>query len=399
MPAVIRSLLDTDLYKFTMMQIVLHRFAAAEVEYRFFCRTPEVDFRPCFEPIKQEVQALEECHLSTEELRYLAGFDYFQADFLAFLRLFRFDPDYVHLDLDGNQLELRIRGPWLHCILFEVPLLALINETYFQHRHPDPDWEEGRKRLREKIHAIQHHPAAADFSFTDFGTRRRFSRRWQQELLETLQQQLPAQLQGTSNVDLAQRLGLTPVGTMAHEFLQACQALGPRLQDSQRFALESWAQEYRGQLGIALTDVVGMDAFLRDFDLYFARLYQGLRHDSGDPVPWAEKAIAHYRQLGIDPRSRTLVFSDGLTVERALTLCERLRHDAYPTFGIGTHLTNDLGYPRLDIVIKMTRCNGQPVAKLSDSPGKLVCEDPVYLRYLAQVFQQDLSAFGPADSS
>ena len=183
---------------------------------------------------------------------------------------------------------------------------------------------------------------------------------------------MPQYFKGTSNVlPGARRYGLVPIGTMAHEYLQTYQALGVRLRDFQKAALEDWVQEYRGDLGIALTDVVGMDAFLADFDLYFAKLFDGLRHDSGDPVVWGEKALAHYAKLRIDAHTKRLVFSDGLDLRHAPSRCTATSPTAPSCgFGIGTNLTNDIGLTPLNIVMKLTRCNGQPVAKLSDSPGQ-----------------------------
>jgi nicotinate phosphoribosyltransferase len=180
--------------------------------------------------------------------------------------------------------------------------------------------------------------------------------------------------------------GMTPLGTMAHEYLQACQALGPRLRDSQIYGFETWAREYRGDLGIALSDVYGLDAFLNDFDLYFCKLFDGARHDSGDPFHWGERMIAHYEQRRIDPKTKTLVFSDGLTFPVLIELYKRFHERSKIAFGVGTNLTNDLGYVPLQIVMKMVRCNGQPVAKLSDTPAKNMCDDEAYLGYLCQVF-------------
>ncbi len=185
----------------------------------------------------------------------------------------------------------------------------------------------------------------------------------------------------------AAKHGLTPLGTMAHEYLQACQALGPRLRDSQTFGFEIWAREYRGDLGIALSDVYGMDAFLRDFDMYFCKLFDGARHDSGDPIVWGERLLEHYERNRVDPRTKTLVFSDSLDFPRVIELYTRFKDRARIAFGVGTNLTNDLGYTPLQIVIKMVRCNGQPVAKLSDSPEKNLCDDTAYLAYLRQVFE------------
>ncbi len=265
-------------------------------------------------------------------------------------------------------------------------MLAIVSELYFAGQQTPAVQAEGRQRLEAKIQHVRGHADRDGFRFVDFGTRRRFSAAWQREVVGRLAEALPRHFVGTSNVALARALDLTPVGTMAHEFLQAAQALGPRLVDSQRFALDAWAQEYRGDLGIALTDVVGVDAFLRDFDLYFAKLFDGVRHDSGDPVRWAEKVLAHYRDLRVDPRGKHLVFSNGLDMPAALELYRRFHDQARLSFGIGTNLTNDLGPAPLNIVLKMTECNGQPVAKLSDSPGKTMCRDEAYLAYLRKVF-------------
>ena len=226
-----------------------------------------------------------------------------------------------------------------------------------------------------------------DFRIADYGTRRRHGRAWQEEVVSTLKAGIGPKFVGTSNVDLARRHDLTPLGTMAHEYLQACQALGPRLRDSQTFGFEMWAKEYRGDLGIALSDVYGMNAFLRDFDLYFCKLFDGARHDSGDPMDWGERLIAHYERNRVDPRTKTLVFSDSLTFPKVIGLYRRFSGRARLAFGVGTNLTNDLGYTPLQIVIKMVRCNGQPVAKLSDAPEKNMCDDVAYLAYLRQVFE------------
>jgi nicotinate phosphoribosyltransferase len=288
---------------------------------------------------------------------------------------------------DNGEIELVVEGPWLHTILFEIPLLAIVNEVYFRHTQPFPDLAEGRRRLDEKIDLIRDDERLVDCKIADYGTRRRFSRPWQEELLGTLKNRLGPQFAGTSNTWFAMTQNLIPLGTMAHEYLQACQAVGPRLRDSQSFAFNMWAREYRGDLGIALSDVCGMDAFLRDFDLFFCKLFDGVRHDSGDPFEWGEKLIAHYQRMRIDPRTKTMVFSDGLNVPLALKLFNYFKSRAQTSFGVGTNLTNDLGYEALQIVIKMVRCNGQPVAKLSDTPSKNMCDDEAYLAYLRQVFE------------
>jgi len=270
-------------------------------------------------------------------------------------------------------------------LAFEVPVLAIVNELYFRKLMKGADFDAGRSRLHSKI-ALLDDAELGDLRIADYGTRRRFSRHWHEEVLLQLKQDIGDKLAGTSNVMYAAMHGLTPLGTMAHEYLQACQALGPRLRDSQTYAFEVWAREYRGDLGIALSDVYGMDAFLRDFDMYFCKLFDGARHDSGDPIAWGERLIAHYQRNRVDPQTKTLVFSDSLTIPRVIELYLRFRDRARTAFGVGTNLTNDVGHTPLQIVIKMVRCNGQPVAKLSDSPDKNLCDDPAYLAYLRQVF-------------
>jgi len=385
---IIQSLLDTDLYKFTMMQVVLHHFPGAQVEYRFRCRTEGVDLRPHLDDIRREIEGLYALRFGDDELAYLRGLRFMKSDFVDFLALFQFNEKYLRIGVGegAGGIEITIRGPWLHTILYEIPVLAIVSEVYFRRTQPHPDLAEGRRRLKAKIDLVRTVEPEIDFKISDFGTRRRFSLAWQEEVLQAFKREVPQYFAGTSNVWFAMRNNLTPLGTMAHEYMQACQALGPRLRDSQIFAFDKWAQEYRGDLGIALSDTYGFDAFLRDFDMYFCKLFDGARHDSGDPFDWGERMIAHYRRNRIDPRSKTLIFSDQLSVPLAIGIARRFHGRARTAFGIGTNLTNDLGYEPINIVIKMTECNGQPVAKVSDSPGKTVSKDAGYLRYLRQVF-------------
>jgi nicotinate phosphoribosyltransferase len=386
---IISSLLDTDLYKFTMMQVVLHHFPEAQVEYRFRCRNPAVDLAPHIAQIEAEIRALCALRFTRRELEYLRGWRFLKSDFLDLLGLFQLDERFIKVSRilgSPREIDIAIKGPWLHTILFEVPVLAIVSEVYNRANVPDVDFTEGRRRLEAKI-AQANTVGEADFRIADYGTRRRFSRAWHDEVVRTLKGGLRAHFVGTSNVRLAMEHGLTPLGTMAHEYLQACQAVGPRLRDSQTFAFNMWAREYRGDLGIALSDVCGMDAFLRDFDLFFCKLFDGVRHDSGDPFEWGEKLIAHYQKMRIDPRTKTMVFSDSLNVPLAMRLYAYFKGRTQTSFGIGTNLTNDLGYEPLQIVIKMTRCNGQPVAKISDEPSKSMDYDPSYVAYLREVFQ------------
>jgi nicotinate phosphoribosyltransferase len=371
------------------MQVVLHQFPGAQVEYRFKCRNPGVDLTPFVDDIREEIAWLCTLRFRERELDYLRGMRFIKSDFVDFLGLFQLNTKYIDVKpaAAGNgEIDIVIKGPWLHTILFEIPVLAITNEVYFRSTQPHPDYAEGRRRLREKIALVAGDKSLAGVRIADYGTRRRFSRLWHDEVLLTLKEQLGENLAGTSNVMYAAKHALTPLGTMAHEYLQACQALGPRLRDSQTFGFEVWAKEYRGDLGIALSDVFGLEAFLRDFDMYFCKLFDGARHDSGDPIEWGERMIAHYERNRVDPKTKALVFSDALTFPKVIELYRRFDGRARLAFGVGTNLTNDLGYTPLQIVIKMVRCNGQPVAKLSDSPEKNMCDDAAYLAYLRQVF-------------
>ena len=391
---IISSLLDTDLYKFTMMQVVLHQFPGAEVEYRFKCRNV-ANLAPYVGEIREEIRGLCSLHFQDAELAYLKAMRFIKSDFVDFLGIFKLNEKYVCVTaLASGEIEVSIKGPWLHTILFEIPVLAIINEVYFRNTQKWPDLLRSRGRLDTKILELQA-DGLRELKIADYGTRRRFGKAWHEEVLRTLMTRLgtgsAGQFAGTSNVLFAMKLGLIPLGTMAHEYLQACQALGPRLRDSQVFGFEMWAKEYRGDLGIALSDVYGMSAFLRDFDMYFCKLFDGARHDSGDPFEWGERMLAHYAKNRVDPKTKTLIFSDGLTVPRTIELYRQFKGRCQLAFGIGTNLTNDLGYEALQIVIKMIRCNGQPVAKLSDTPSKNMCDDEKYLAYLRQVFEIDAS--------
>ena len=392
---IITSLLDTDLYKFTMMQVVLHQFPGAQVEYRFKCRNPGVNLAQYIGEIREEIRGLCSLHFQDAELLYLRSMRFIKSDFVDFLGLFRLNEKYITLTaLPSGEIDITIKGPWLHTILFEIPVLAIVNEVYFRNQRAKPDLALARRRLDTKMQQLRA-DGLQDLKIADYGTRRRFSKDWHEEVLRSLVAGLgtghTGQLAGTSNVLYAMKLGLIPLGTMAHEYLQACQALGPRLRDSQVYAFESWAKEYRGDLGIALSDVYGMSAFLRDFDMYFCKLFDGARHDSGDPFAWGERLMAHYKANRVDPLTKTFIFSDGLTIPRTIELYQQFRGRCLLAFGIGTNLTNDMDdAPRhepLQIVIKLVRCNGQPVAKLSDTPAKNMCDDEKYLAYLRQVFE------------
>ncbi|MBC8102370.1 MAG: nicotinate phosphoribosyltransferase [Cytophagales bacterium] len=384
---IIESLLDTDLYKYTMQQAVWSQFPQASVEYAFKCRNG-VDLRPYAVEIQAEIDHLGELSLRPDEQSYLAGIRFIKPGYVDSLRRFLLDPANVRVTTSDGELGIRVRGSWFHTILFEVPILAIVNEVYFRSTEPDAPTRGsiGREKLLQKCEQIN---AASKrglpLRVIEFGTRRRYSRGWQREVVQTLKSEIGDALIGTSNLLLAKEFGLRAFGTMAHEFLQAGQAF-VHLADSQKFALEAWNREYRGDLGIALSDVFGMDAFLHDFDLLFSKTYDGARHDSGDPFVWGEKLIAHYETMGIDSRTKTAVFSDSLDIPKMVALAERFEGRIRTQFGIGTNLTNDFDFPPLPIVLKMVRCNGRPTVKVSDSLGKTMSEDDVYLRYVHQTF-------------
>lgn len=379
------SLLDTDFYKFTMQQIVLHRFADAQVEYQFICRTPGIDFSGCFATIQEKIDVLCQQQLSADELAYLQSLNVFKQDYLDYLKDFRLQRDKIIMSCDDG-FSLHIRGSWLDTILFETPLLSIINEAYFAAQYPRLTKKIGRERLQQKIALLKNEMQADQLKFVDFGSRRRFSFAWQQEVLQTLQQHCASYLIGTSNVYYAKQLGLQPIGTMAHEYIQAMQALAPDLRDSQRFAFKEWLHEYGDKLAIALTDTYNTDVFLQDFDLQLSQAYQGVRQDSGDPFAFAKRYIAHLQKLGIDPLTKQLIFSDSLTFAKMIELQKAFAGKINIAFGIGTNLMNDMGVDTLNIVIKMIRCNQQSVAKISNNPVKIASGDAAYIELLKQTF-------------
>ena len=383
---VIRSLLDTDLYKFTMLQVVLHQFPQAHGVYEFRCRNNEDTVYPLAEiraELEAELDALCTLKLTQDELDYLRSLRFIKSDFVDYLELFQLKRRFVTVSADDQgRLHIRVEGPLLQAMFFEIYILAIVNELYFRRLETPAVLAEGERRLQEKAaklkaFAAAQNPADPPFLVSDFGTRRRYTLAWQEHVVRTLHRAASESFRGTSNVYLAKKLGLIPIGTMAHEFLQAFQALHVRLRDFQTAALEAWVHEYRGDLGIALTDVVGMDAFLRDFDLYFAKLFDGLRHDSGDPYEWGDKAYEHYKKLKIDSRSKMLTFSDGLNLDKAFALHGYFK-DRFKT---------SFGHTPLNIVLKLVECNGQSVAKLSDSPGKTMTDNNTFLAYLRQIFE------------
>lgn len=392
----LESLMDTDQYIFTMCQAVLRKYPNAIAKFKFKCRNQELRFD------EQKMAVLNDaidklCYLrfKKDELEYCNSIRYFEPFFIEYLRLLQLNREYINCYSDDNGiLQIDIEGPLSSIIWFEVPVLRLVSWIHHLYESSIHSWGEGYNRLCDKINYVKeniHYPQLSKFQITDFGTRRAFSPPWHLRALKLLSKE--DFFAGTSNMLFAKKMNLTPIGTMAHLWIQAHQQLGPRLVDSQKEAFKAWVDVYQGDLGIALSDTVGFDAFLRDFNRYYAKLFDGARHDSGDPYRWCERLINHYKSYGIDPRTKTAVFSDGLNFKIAVDLFKRFMSQIKTSFGIGTNLTNDLGVKALQIVIKMIECSPnasepmRPVAKIPDSYGKIMCVDDSYFIYLKNVFR------------
>ena len=387
---IVRSPTDDDFYKLTMGQAIYHSYPAADSEWALRVRSNE-DLTPYIGEIREAIEQLQELHSTQDMLRHLRAIPFMKHDYVDYLEDFRLKPRFVKVGKANGQLEIRACGPWVGISPFEIKILAIVSEIRNRHVYPDLSLEQVRESLYRKFDWLKANASAdelADFKVADFGTRRRISFKSQEEVVKTMMRDFPGVFVGTSNVHLARELDIKAIGTNAHEWYQAHQQLGPRLIDSQKAALDGWVKEYRGDVGVCLTDVINQDAFLADFDAYYAKLFDGCRHDSGNPLAWGERMIAHYESLRIDPRSKTLIFSDGLNLgDRSLEILRHFRGRINVSFGIGTDLTNGVeGVKPLSIVMKMVTCQGQPVAKISDAPGKSQCESPEYLSYLKQVF-------------
>lgn len=397
---IIRRLTDTDFYIFTMMQAALHHYPAAWTRFAFKWRNEDkmeikAHMAQFEEELNDELDHLCSLRFRDDELHYLSKIPFFKRDFIEYLRLFQLNRAYIHAYTVNDSLRINIEGPLPNVIMFEVPTLAIVSQLYTKHQGQYTiNWtREGRDRLNRKMSYLESHlHRDENFKFADFGTRRRAHVDWHDELITQIKEKHGRFLAGTSNVMLAMRHGLRPIGTMAHLWIQIHQQLGPRLIDSQAAALQTWADEYRGELGIALSDTITFDAFLVDFDRYFALLFDGCRHDSGDPVRWGKKLINHYERYRIDPKTKHAVFSDGLTFQVAVDLFRRFSSQINTGFGIGTYLTNDCGFLAPQIVIKNTHCNGMPTAKVSDSPGKGMCEDDEFETYLRKIIREKVDA-------
>lgn len=380
---IIISLLDTDFYKLTMLQAMFHHHTDLDGQYFFKCRNKDVVFtKEMFDEINAQIDHLCTLSFTKDELDYLNSIRFMKSGFVGFLRFWKPVRDYVHTSLsDTGELSIVVDGPLFAVMMFEIYLLEIVNEVYFRMQYNyDVLVNSAREKLDAKINAFR--SGAYTFKFAEFGCRRRLSREWEDEVVRRLSTEI-TNMVGTSNVYLAKKYGLTPIGTYAHEYVQMYQGIDSiPLAYTNHYALQDWYDEYRGDNGTALTDTLGTDLFLLDFDRSMANNFTGVRHDSGDPYEWGDKIIAHYEKYGIDPKTKTLLFSDGLDFDKAQALFDHFKDRSKVSFGIGTFVSNDTCEKALNIVIKLQYVNGRPVAKLSDNPGKAMCQDEDYIKYL-----------------
>ena len=380
---IVVSLLDTDLYKFNMDQVIFHKHTDLCGQYYFKCRSKGVVFtKEMAEEINAQVDHLCTLRFTKKELDYLRSIRFIKNDYVEFLRLWHPIRDYVKVTLsEEGELGIVVDGPLFSAMQFEIYLLEIVNEVYFRMNY---DYEtlvrSAEERLEAKIEAFK--SGKYTFSFAEFGCRRRLSREWEDRVIERLTNEIKNCV-GTSNVYLAMKYGVTPIGTYAHEYVQMYQGIDRiPLAYTNHYAMRDWYDEYQGDNGTALTDTVTTDLFLLDFNRSMVNNYNGVRHDSGDPYEWGEKMIAHYKSYGVDPRTKLLLFSDSLDFDRAQALYDYFKDKAKVSFGIGTFVSNDTCESALNIVIKLQYVNGRPVAKLSDAQGKAMCRDESYLEYL-----------------
>lgn len=380
---IVISLLDTDLYKFNMDQVIFHKHTDLIGDYYFKCRNNDVVFTPeMLKEINEQIDHLCSLTFTKEELDYLRSIRFIKPDYVEFLRLWHPIRDYVTTSLsESGELSVVVHGPLFSAMQFEIYLLEIISEVYFRMNF---DYFALRKsaeeRLDKKIEAFN--SGKYTFNFAEFGCRRRLSREWADEVVRRLSSETKHCV-GTSNVYLAKKYNLTPIGTYAHEFVQMYQGIDSiPLAYTNHYAMEDWYNEYKGDNGTALTDTITTDLFLLDFDRARVNNYTGVRHDSGDPYEWGEKIIAHYKKYGVDPKTKLLLFSDSLNFDKAEELYGYFRDKAKVSFGIGTFCTNDTFEHALNIVIKLQYVNGRPVAKLSDVDGKTMCKDDEFCEYL-----------------
>ncbi len=380
---IVISLLDTDLYKFNMNQVIFHKHTDLCGQYYFKCRNTDVRFtKEMAQEISEQVDHLCTLKFTNDELSYLRSIRFIKDDYVEFLRLWHPIRDYVTVDLTADgELQIIVDGPLFSAMQFEIYLLEIVNEVYFRMNYDyDVLLKSAEEKLDAKIKALN--DGTYNFIFAEFGCRRRLSREWEDVVVKRLATETKNCI-GTSNVYLAKKYGITPIGTYAHEFVQMYQGIDSiPLAYTNHFAMQDWYDEYKGDNGTALTDTITTDLFLLDFDRSMVNNYTGVRHDSGDPYQWGDRMIEHYKKYGVDPKTKLLLFSDSLNFDKAQALHNYFADKTKVSFGIGTFCSNDTCEKALNIVIKLQYVNGRPVAKLSDTPSKAMCKDEQYLDYL-----------------
>ena len=391
---IINSLLETDMYKFSMGQAIYHQFPSYTTTWSFKCRNKDVIFTAeMVDEIKEQIKVYCDLRFSEEELDYLRKITWIKDDYVDFLRIWR--PRFEDFTFGTNSacgLTIETNGTWVNTSMYEIPTLAIVNEVYFRMAYNyDSLITSFKDRLVDKVNRVSTNLIYLG-TFSEFGLRRRLSAEAQELAVKSLSKSCKTSSStfiGTSNVYLAKKFDIKPVGTMAHEWIM-CSGQGNHKHNpaySNWYALEAWVKEYGVLNGIALTDTITTDCFLKDFQLTYATLFNGVRHDSGDPFEWGEKMIKHYESLGINPKTKTFLFSDSLDFERANKLFYHFHDRINVAFGIGTYIANDTFAPALNIVMKTTKCNGQDVAKLSDVEGKGMCKNPEYVDYLRRTIK------------
>ena len=380
---IITSLLDIDLYKFNMDQVIFHKHTDLCGEYYFKCRNEGIVFtEEMVEEINAQIDHLCKLRFKKNELEYLRSIRFLKNDYVEFLRLWHPLRDYVTVSRSAEgELNIVINGPLFSAMQFEIYLLEIVNEVYFRMAYDyDVLLASAEEKLTKKIKEFN--DGKYTFKFAEFGCRRRLSREWQDVVIQRFVNETKNCV-GTSNVYLAMKHNVTPIGTYAHEFVQMYQGIDSiPLAYTNHYAMQDWYNEYQGDNGTALTDTITTDLFLMDFNRAMVNNYTGVRHDSGDPFEWGEKIIAHYKKYGVDPKTKLLLFSDSLDFDRAQALYDYFKDKSKVSFGIGTFCCNDTCVDPLNIVIKLQYVNGRPVAKLSDVPGKEMCRDENYMKYL-----------------
>lgn len=381
---IVTSLLDTDLYKFNMNQVIFHKHTNLNGVYHFKCRNEGVVFtKEMLDEINEQIDYLCKLTFKEDELNYLRSIRFIKNDYVEFLRLWHPIRDYVTTSLDNGNLKIVVSGPLFSAMQFEIYLLEIVNEVYFRFQYNYNELlASAKERLAKKIEAFN--TGKYTFKWAEFGCRRRLSKEFEGYALKELKDKTKNMV-GTSNVYYAYKYNLTPIGTYAHEYVQMFQGIDSiPLAYTNYYAMKDWYTEYEGDNGTALTDTVTTDLFLKDFNRSMVNNYSGVRHDSGDPYVWGEKILAHYRKFGVDPKTKMLLFSDSLNFDKAQEIYEYFKDKCKVSFGIGTFVTNDTKVDALNIVIKLQYVNGRPVAKISDAPTKAMCDDEKYFEYLQE---------------